>query len=70
MWGMCKWSTEEAEELDIMELEALMCVLWIATLLDINPELHRPSASTCCLDDVCLLMMHFRRCISTGIEYA
>jgi hypothetical protein len=24
-----------------MELEALMCVLWIATLLDINPELLR-----------------------------
>jgi hypothetical protein len=41
MWGLCKWSTEEVEELDIMELEALMCVLWIATLLDINPELLR-----------------------------
>jgi hypothetical protein len=26
------------------------------------------STSTCCLEDVCLLMMHFRRCISTRIE--
>jgi hypothetical protein len=41
MWGLCKWSEEEVTELDIMELEALMCVLWIATLLDINPELLR-----------------------------
>jgi hypothetical protein len=37
MWGLCKWSNEEVKELDIFELEALMCVLWIATLLDINP---------------------------------
>ena len=41
MWGLCKWTEEEVRELDIMELEALMCVLWIATLLDINPELLR-----------------------------
>jgi hypothetical protein len=41
MWGLCKWSEEEVTELDIMELDALMCVLWIATLLDINPELLR-----------------------------
>jgi hypothetical protein len=41
MWGLCKWTEEEVTELDIMELEALMCVLWIATLLDINPELLR-----------------------------
>jgi hypothetical protein len=38
MWGICKWTEEEVTELDIMELEGLMCVLWIATLLDINPE--------------------------------
>ena len=38
MWGICKWTEEEVTELDIMELEGLMCVLWIATLLDINPQ--------------------------------
>jgi hypothetical protein len=27
-----------------------------------------PSASTCCLEDVCLPILHFRRCISTLIE--
>ena len=37
-WGLCKWTPHEVEELDIFELEALMCVLWIATLLSIDPQ--------------------------------
>jgi hypothetical protein len=41
MWGLCVWTEEEVRELDIMELEALMCVLWIATLIEFDPGMLR-----------------------------
>ena len=41
LWGLCVWTEEEVRELDIMELEALMCVLWIATLIELDPCLFR-----------------------------
>jgi hypothetical protein len=41
MCAVCVWTPKEVTELDIFELEALMCVLWVATLIEMDPHLLR-----------------------------
>jgi len=41
MYAVCVWTQEEVTELDIFELEALMGVLWVATLIELDPHLLR-----------------------------
>lgn len=39
MWSAVKWSEEELEELDIMELEALMYCIFLKMIIDKDPRL-------------------------------